>query len=185
MDVVGILIGTYLFWSEYAGTTLLDAIKEVVGEKTEVIYEKTPSEETLASGQGFSYAIVAVGEAPYAETMGDNLELTLPLNGNDIITAVAEKIPTLVVLFSGRPLVLEPPVLEKTEALVAAWLPGTEGQGMSDVIFGDYDFEGKLPVRWFRRVDQLPLSADANSNDPLFPLGFGLNYNFDKNSKTV
>ncbi|XP_010426159.1 PREDICTED: uncharacterized protein LOC104711172 [Camelina sativa] len=162
------------------GTTLLDAIKEVVGKNTEVIYEKTPSEETLASGQGFSYAIVAVGEPPYAETLGDNSELTVPLNGNDIITAVAEKIPTLVVLFSGRPLVLEPLVLEKTEALVAAWLPGTEGKGMTDVIFGDYDFEGKLPVSWFRSVDQLPLTADANSN-PLFPLGFGLNYHLAEN----
>ncbi|XP_019102272.1 PREDICTED: uncharacterized protein LOC104790931 isoform X2 [Camelina sativa] len=162
------------------GTTLLDAIKEVVGENTEVIYEKTPSEETLASGQGFTYAIVAVGEPPYAETLGDNSELSVPLNGNDIITAVAEKIPTLVVLFSGRPLVLEPLVLEKTEALVAAWLPGTEGKGMTDVIFGDYDFEGKLPVSWFRSVDQLPLTADANSN-PLFPLGFGLNYHSAEN----
>ncbi|CAL9247347.1 unnamed protein product [Arabidopsis halleri] len=166
-------------------TTLLDAIKAAVGDKTEVIYEKTPSEETLASGQGFSYAIVAVGETPYAETLGDNSELTIPLNGNDIVTAVAEKIPTLVVLFSGRPMVLEPPVLEKTEALVAAWLPGTEGQGMSDVIFGDYDFEGKLPVSWFKHVDQLPLTAEANSYDPLFPLGFGLNYNSGENSKPV
>ncbi|CAA0384742.1 unnamed protein product [Arabidopsis thaliana] len=163
------------------GTTLLDAIKEAVGDKTEVIYEKTPSEETLASLQRFSYAIVAVGETPYAETLGDNSELTIPLNGNDIVTALAEKIPTLVVLFSGRPLVLEPLVLEKAEALVAAWLPGTEGQGMTDVIFGDYDFEGKLPVSWFKRVDQLPLTADANSYDPLFPLGFGLNYNSSEN----
>ncbi|CAH8267731.1 unnamed protein product [Arabidopsis lyrata] len=167
------------------GTTLLDAIKAAVGDKTEVIYEKTPSEETLASVQGFSYAIVAVGETPYAETLGDNSELTIPLNGNDIVTAVAEKIPTLVVLFSGRPMVLEPPVLEKAEALVAAWLPGTEGQGISGVIFGDYDFEGKLPVSWFKRVDQLPLTADANSYDPLFPLGFGLNYNSGENSKPV
>ncbi|KAG7627604.1 putative glucan 1,3-beta-glucosidase [Arabidopsis thaliana] len=163
------------------GTTLLDAIKEAVGDKTEVIYEKTPSEETLASLQRFSYAIVVVGETPYAETLGDNSELTIPLNGNDIVTALAEKIPTLVVLFSGRPLVLEPLVLEKAEALVAAWLPGTEGQGMTDVIFGDYDFEGKLPVSWFKRVDQLPLTADANSYDPLFPLGFGLNYNSGEN----
>ncbi|CAE6075350.1 unnamed protein product [Arabidopsis arenosa] len=167
------------------GTTLLDAIKAAVGDKTEVIYEKTPSEETLASVQGFSYAIVAVGETPYAETLGDNSELTIPLNGNDIVTAVAEKIPTLVVLFSGRPLVLDPPVLDKTEGLVAAWLPGTEGQGMSDVIFGDYDFEGNLPVSWFKRVDQLPLTADANLYDPLFPLGFGLNYNSGENSKPV
>lgn len=159
------------------GTTLLDAIKAAVGDKTEVIYEKTPSKETLASCEDFSYAIVALGETPYAEMRGDNAELTIPLNGNNIVTAVAEKIPTLVILFTGRPMVLEMPVLEKTEALVAAWFPGTEGQGMADVIFGDYDFEGKLPVSWFKRVDQLPLNVDGNFYDPLFPLGFGLNCN--------
>ncbi|KAJ4890449.1 Glycosyl hydrolase family protein [Raphanus sativus] len=118
------------------GTTLLDAIKAAVGDKTEVIYEKTPSKETLASCEGFSYAIVAVGEPPYAEMRGDNSELTMPLNGNDIVTSVAEKIPSLVVLFTERPMVLEMPILEKTEALVAAWFPGTEGQGMADVILG-------------------------------------------------
>ncbi|KAF8094152.1 hypothetical protein N665_0369s0035 [Sinapis alba] len=161
------------------GTTLLDAIKAAVGDKTEVIYEKTPSKETLASCEGFSYAIVAVGEPPYAEMRGDNSELIIPLNGNNIVTSVAEKIPSLVILFTGRPMVLEMPVLEKTEALVAAWFPGTEGQGMADVFFGDYDFKGKLPVSWFKRVDQLPLKADGNLNDPLFPLGFGLNCSSD------
>ena len=118
---------TILF--ENVGTTLLDAIKAAVGDETEVIYEKSPSEETLASGYRFSYAIVAVGESPYAETMGDNSELVIPFNGSEIITTVAEKIPTLVILFSGRPMFLEPQVLEKAEALVAAWLPGTCGRG--------------------------------------------------------
>ncbi|KAJ4884606.1 Glycosyl hydrolase family protein [Raphanus sativus] len=156
------------------GTTLLDAINSAVGDKTEVIYEKTPSKETLALGKRFSYAIVTVGEPPYAETPGDNSELIIPFNGSDIVTAVAEKIPTLVILFSGRPMVLEPQVLKKTEALVAAWLPGSEGQGITDMIFGDYDFQGKLPVSWFKTVDQLPLDIDANGYFPLFPLGFGL-----------
>ncbi|CAA7036667.1 unnamed protein product [Microthlaspi erraticum] len=156
------------------GTTLLDAIKATVGEKTEVIYEETPSKETLASWRRFSYAIVAVGEPPYAETPGDNSELIIPFNGSDMVTAVAEKIPTLAILFSGRPMVLELQVLEKTRALVAAWLPGTEGQGIADVIFGDYEFRGKLPVSWFKSVDQLPLDIEANGYLPLFPLGFGL-----------
>ncbi|CAN6816064.1 unnamed protein product [Brassica oleracea] len=155
-------------------TTLLDAIKAAVGDNTEVVYEKTPSKETLALNEGFSYAIVAVGESPYAETKGDSSELIIPFNGSDIVTTVAERIPTLVMLISGRPVALEPTILEKTEALVAAWLPGTEGQGMADVIFGDYDFEGKLPVSWFKTVEHLPLNARTNSYDPLFPLGFGL-----------
>ncbi|CAH2065107.1 unnamed protein product [Thlaspi arvense] len=167
------------------GTTLLDAIKGAVGDTTEVIYEETPWKETLASAKRFSYAIVAVGEAPYAETPGDNSELIIPFNGSDIVTAVAEKIPTLVILFSGRPMVLEPEVLEKTEALVAAWLPGSEGQGIADVTFGDYEFRGKLPVSWFKSVDQLPLDIDANGYFPLFPLGFGLNSDSVENSEPV
>lgn len=155
------------------GTTILDAIKEAVGGNTEVIYQQNPSPSTLASDD-YAFAIVAVGEGPYAEGLGDNAELVIPFNGTDMIKSVTERIPTLVLVVSGRPLVIEPQVLEKMDALVAAWLPGTEGTGITDVVFGDYDFEGQLPVSWFRTVEQLPMDAKANSYDPLFPLGFGL-----------
>lgn len=159
------------------GTTILDAVQATVGAETEVIYEKYPSENTIERNE-FSFAIVAIGEAPYAETLGDNSELTIPLNGADIISLVADRIPTLVILISGRPLVLEPLLLDKIDALVAVWLPGSEGEGITDVIFGSHGFKGKLPVTWFRRVEQLDQPADAvNSCEPLFPLGFGLAYN--------
>ncbi|KAF3439543.1 hypothetical protein FNV43_RR17821 [Rhamnella rubrinervis] len=158
------------------GTTILEAIKQAVGDNAEVIYEENPSADTLAR-QDISFAVVAVGEEPYAEFTGDNSELVIPLNGNHIISSVADTIPTLVILISGRPLVLEPQLLEKIEALVAAWLPGSEGGGIADVIFGDFDFEGKLPVTWFKRVDQLPMHVGENSYDPLYPLGFGLKCN--------
>lgn len=150
----------------------MDAVKEAVGVETEVIYQKCPSKDTMEHNE-FSFAIVAVGEAPYAEILGDNSELTIPFNGADIISLVADKIPTLVILILGRPLVLEPWLLEKIDGLVAAWLPGTEGEGITDVIFGSHDFKGKLPVTWFRRVEQLD---QPNNGEPLFPLGFGLNY---------
>lgn len=158
------------------GTTVLDAIREAVGDKTEVIYEQNPSPATF-EGQDFSYAIVVVGEDPYAEHTGDNSELIIPFNANDVISLVADRIPTLVILISGRPLVLEPWILEKMDALIAAWLPGSEGGGMTDVVFGDYDFEGRLPVTWFKSVEQLPMHPEDNSYDPLFPFGFGLTYN--------
>ncbi|GJS10358.1 putative glycosyl hydrolase family protein [Tanacetum coccineum] len=70
--------------------------------------------------------------------------------------------------------VVEQSVLEKLDALAAAWLPGSEGNGITDVIFGDYEFHGQFPVSWFRTVDQLPMDAHQNSYDPLFPLGYGL-----------
>nr|BBD18021.1 beta-glucosidase [Gentiana triflora] len=160
------------------GKTLLDAVKETVGSSTEVVYEPNPSPETLAN-QDYSFAIVAVGESPYAEFTGDNSELTIPFNGPELIRLVSDHVPTLVILISGRPLVLELSFYDKIEALVAAWLPGSEGKGMTDVIFGDYEFEGRLPVTWFRTVDQLPMNAVKNSNseEPLFPIGFGLSNN--------
>lgn len=138
-----------------------------------MIYQQNPSPSTLASDD-YAFAIVAVGEGPYAEGLGDNAELAIPFNGTDVIKSVTERIPTLVLVVSGRPLVIEPQVLEKMDALVATWLPGTEGTGITDVVFGDYDFEGQLPVSWLRTVEQLPMDAKANSYDPLFPLGFGL-----------
>ncbi|KAM1753607.1 hypothetical protein ACFX12_006174 [Malus domestica] len=158
------------------GTTVLEAIEKAVGDDTEIIYELCPSTETLAR-QDISFAVVAVGEGPYAEFRGDNLTLVIPFNGADVISSVADRFPTLVILISGRPLTLEPQLLEKMDALVAAWLPGSEGEGITDVIFGDYDFEGRLPVSWFKSVEQLPMNARDNSYDPLYPLGFGLTYN--------
>ena len=158
------------------GTTILDAIKAAVGDETEVVYEQYPSPDTLAR-QDFSFAIVAVGEEPYAESLGDNSKLVIPLNGADIISSVADSIPTLVILVSGRPLLLEPLLLDKIDALIAAWLPGSEGGGIADVVFGDYDFKGRLPMTWFKQVEPLPLHIGIDSCDSLFPLGFGLTCN--------
>jgi beta-glucosidase len=162
------------------GTTILDAIKEVMSDGTEIIYEEYPSIDTLAR-RDFSFAILAVGEDSYAENSGDNRgKLEIPFNGAEIISSVADNIPTLVIVVSGRPLILEPWLLEKIDALIAAWLPGSEGGGIADVVFGDHDFKGRLPVTWFKRVEQLPLHVGVNSYDPLFPLGFGLTYKEEK-----
>ncbi|XP_078178670.1 uncharacterized protein LOC144572852 isoform X2 [Carex rostrata] len=160
------------------GTSILEAIREIVGEETEVVHEPYPTASTLLAlhQQGsFSYAVVVVGEVPYAEFLGDRTDLSIPFNGHDTISLIAGTIPTVVLLVSGRPLVIEPQLLEKIEALVAVWLPGSEGGGVADCLFGDYDFHGVLPVSWFRSVDQLPLkSGSGASYDPLYPIGFGL-----------
>nr|XP_051192944.1 uncharacterized protein LOC127306368 [Lolium perenne] len=155
------------------GTSILEAIRESVGAETEVEYEECPTEATIETGK-FSYAVVVVGEVPYAESSGDRTDLSIPFNGSDLITRVASKVPTLVIVISGRPLEIEPQVLEKVDALVAAWLPGSEGMGIADCLFGDYDFVGTLPVTWFRSVDQLPMNVGGSNYDPLFPFGYGL-----------
>ncbi|KAG2384247.1 uncharacterized protein HKW66_Vig0149900 [Vigna angularis] len=66
------------------------------------------------------------------------------------------------------------PYVDKIDALVAAWLPSTEGNGVTDVLFGDYGFRGKLPRTWFKSVDQLPMNVGDSHYDPIFPFGFGL-----------
>ncbi|KAG2655759.1 hypothetical protein PVAP13_1KG359000 [Panicum virgatum] len=158
-----------------AGTTILDGIKRAVGPAgTDVVYADNPDAGfARENGARFDYAVVVVGEAPYAETAGDNTNLTIPAPGPAIIQNVCGSIRCVVVLVSGRPLVVEP-YIDAVEALVAAWLPGTEGQGVADVLFGDYGFTGKLSRTWFRSVEQLAMNAGDAHYDPLFPFGFGL-----------
>ncbi|CAL4971608.1 unnamed protein product [Urochloa decumbens] len=155
-----------------AGTTILDAVKSAVVPGTDVVYAENPDAGFVQKAK-FDYAIVVVGEHPYAETAGDNLNLTIPAPGPAIIENVCGSIRCVVVLISGRPLVVEP-YLNAVDALVAAWLPGTEGMGVADVLFGDYGFTGKLSRTWFRSVNQLPMNVGDEHYDPLFPFGFGL-----------
>ncbi|KAJ7526914.1 hypothetical protein O6H91_16G027700 [Diphasiastrum complanatum] len=157
------------------GTTILEGISTVVGGSTEVDHQVAP-DANYPKGKGYSYGIVVIGEPPYAEIPGDSSNLTIPSDGIQTIQNVCSSLKCLVILISGRPLVIEP-YLPMMDAFVAAWLPGTEGAGIADVIFGDYDFNGKLPRTWFKTVDQLPMNVGDKNYDPLFPYGFGLSMN--------
>ncbi|KAI8525897.1 hypothetical protein RHMOL_Rhmol13G0266500 [Rhododendron molle] len=155
------------------GTSVLTAVKNAVDPTTQVVYSENPDANFVKSN-GFSYAIVVVGETPYVETFGDSMNLTIPEPGPSIITNVCDgTVKCVVVLISGRPVVIEP-FVDKIDALVAAWLPGTEGHGVTDLLFGDYGFTGKLARTWFKNVDQLPMNVGDPHYDPLFPFGFGL-----------
>ncbi|KAG9157012.1 hypothetical protein Leryth_009064 [Lithospermum erythrorhizon] len=154
------------------GTTILEAVKSTVDPLTEVVYNDSPDSEFVES-DNFSYAVVVVGETPYVEYYGDNMYLTLPESGVNTIKNVCGKLKCVVVIISGRPLVIEP-YLETMDAVVAAWLPGSEGQGVADVLFGNFGFTGKLPRTWFKSVDQLPMNVGDSHYDPLFPFGYGL-----------
>nr|XP_018686615.1 PREDICTED: uncharacterized protein LOC103997551 isoform X1 [Musa acuminata subsp. malaccensis]XP_018686616.1 PREDICTED: uncharacterized protein LOC103997551 isoform X1 [Musa acuminata subsp. malaccensis]XP_018686617.1 PREDICTED: uncharacterized protein LOC103997551 isoform X1 [Musa acuminata subsp. malaccensis] len=154
------------------GTTILDAVRSAIDPSTEVVYSENP-DSNIVKGNDFSYAIVVVGEPPYTETAGDNLNLELPDPAPSIIQTVCGTIKCVVVIISGRPVVIEPYV-PLVDALVAAWLPGSEGQGLTDVLYGDYGFTGKLSRTWFKSVDQLPMNVGDKHYDPLFPFGFGL-----------
>uniref|UniRef100_A0A5B7A058 beta-glucosidase n=1 Tax=Davidia involucrata TaxID=16924 RepID=A0A5B7A058_DAVIN len=154
------------------GTTILTAVKNTVDPSTQVVYSENPDAGFVKSNK-FSYAIVVVGEHPYTETFGDSMNLTIAEPGVSTITNVCGAVKCVVVVVSGRPLVVKPYVATM-DALVAAWLPGTEGQGVADLLFGDYGFTGKLARTWFKTVDQLPMNVGDPHYDPLFPFGFGL-----------
>ncbi|XP_062016260.1 uncharacterized protein LOC133732698 [Rosa rugosa] len=161
------------------GTTILNAMKTTVDPTTQVVYNENPDANFVKSNK-FSYAVVVVGEPPYAETFGDSLNLTISEPGLSTINNVCGAVKCVVVVISGRPVVIQP-YLAKIDALVAAWLPGTEGQGVADVLFGDYGFTGKLARTWFKSVDQLPMNVGDAHYDPLFPFGFGLTTKPTKN----
>ncbi len=125
------------------GTTILAAVRQTVSPETKVVY--SPDAGDL---QDADAVIVVVGETPYAEGKGDRGRLDLPAKDGALIAkAKAAGAPVVTVLFSGRPLVLNS-ALSESDAFVAAWLPGTEGLGVTDVLFGDKKFTGKLPRAW-------------------------------------
>ncbi len=130
------------------GTTILDGIRQAVASTTVVDYDAAG--KFVATKVKADVGIVVVGEAPYAEGWGDNERPALTSEDLQAITRVrAASQQTVVIIVSGRPLDL--PRLAQGNALVAAWLPGAEGAGVADVLFGDYSFTGKLPVPWTLR----------------------------------
>jgi beta-glucosidase len=153
------------------GTTILEGIREAVGPTTEVTYSLDGSD-----AEGADAVVVVIGEEPYAEMNGDDLDLELAEEDRATVrNARAAGVPVVVVLLSGRPMILGE-VLEASDALVAAWLPGSEGQGVADVLFGDYAPTGKLSFTWPRTADQHPINVGDEDYDPLFAYGYGLTY---------
>lgn len=158
------------------GTTIYNAVTRVVGAENAILATSSSQVSTA------DYAIVVVGENPYAEGRGDVVNssgFSLSTEDQAMITAIKNKgIPMVVVLLSGRPLEIKPE-LETSNAFIAAWLPGTEGGlGIADVIFGDYIPTGKLSHTWPYSYYDVPLNitADANGKTSLFPYGYGLTY---------
>lgn len=153
------------------GTTILQAIKNTVSKKTEI----TTSTDGKGA-EGADVCLVVVSENPYAEMFGDREDLSL--SKDDIQTienAKASGVPVVVILLSGRPMIITDQI-SKVDGFIAAWLPGTEGQGVADVLFGDFKPVGKLPHSWPKSMNQIPINVGDKNYDPLFPYGFGLSY---------
>ena len=161
-------------------TTILEGIRKHT--TAEVVYDQDATD----AHKDADVAIICIGEAPYAEFFGDvghdtgDFQLTLSDTHKKYIesyTGLGVKV--IVVLISGRPLVVTDEI-EQSDAFVAAWLPGSEGDGIAEVLFGDYNFSGKLPHSWPGSLDDYKNKYGPNfwdnSINPLFPIGYGLQY---------
>ncbi|NNC33819.1 MAG: glycoside hydrolase family 3 C-terminal domain-containing protein, partial [Croceitalea sp.] len=165
----------------YAGATNIpEGIKKIA--KGEVIYDENAS----GNHTDADVAIIVVGETPYAEFFGDiggevdAYQLTLTAeHKNYIDTYVNMGVKVVVLLISGRPLVVTSE-LEKADAFIAAWLPGSEGDGIAEVLFGEYNFTGKLPHSWPKSVEDYHGKYGPNffvdAIKPLFSYNYGLSY---------
>jgi beta-glucosidase len=169
------------------GETVLDAVRAT--SKARVQFSETAGDPVPANAAG----IVVVGETPYAEGFGDvngpqwaydpadhnvprpKKEMLLSEADQLAIRRVCSRAETCTVLVvSGRPMIVPPELLSQIDALVASWLPGSEGMGVADVLFGRRPFTGRLPVTWPRSVAQEPINVGDADYDPLYRYGFGL-----------
>ncbi|QTE01100.1 glycoside hydrolase family 3 protein [Streptomyces cyanogenus] len=151
------------------GTTILQGLRGAGGNVT---YSKDASAPT----GGYDVGVVVVGETPYAEGVGDvgnGHDLTLSAADRAAVDKVCAAMKCAVLIVSGRPQLVGDR-LDRIDALVASWLPGTEGEGVADVLYGKRPFTGQLPVTWPRSEAQLPINVGDPSYDPQFPYGWGL-----------
>jgi len=151
------------------GTTLRMALTARLADKM-ILYDATGTFSVQAR-----LGIVVVGEQPYAEGCGDVDDLTLSAADLEVIQRVRAQCDKLaLIIYSGRPLIIND-ALPLCDAIVAAWLPGSEGTGLADVLSGDHPFTGKLPHDWIASMDQLPQAARKDAGlVPLFAYGHGL-----------
>lgn len=163
------------------GETIWSGIKKAV--------EAGGGSATLSADGGFTakpdVAIVVFGEQPYAEMRGDVRTLEFQPGDKQALATLkklkAAGVPVVSVFLSGRPLWVNPE-LNASDAFVAAWLPGSEGGGVADVLIGDAagkprrDFHGKLSFSWPKTAAQFTLNKGRPGYDPLFALGYGLSY---------
>ncbi|MYX99503.1 glycosyl hydrolase [Streptomyces sp. SID486] len=151
------------------GTTILQGLRRAGGDVT---YSKDASAPT----GGYDVGVVVVGETPYAEGVGDvgnGHSLSLSAADQAAVDKVCGAMKCVVLTVSGRPQLIGDR-LGEIDALVASWLPGTEGDGVADVLYGRRPFTGQLPVTWPKSESQLPINVGDSAYDPQFPYGWGL-----------
>ena len=151
------------------GTTVLEAIQDAAAGA-----DITFSEDGTLTDSAYDAAVLVIGETPYAEGYGDVDNLSLPLSDINLVKKMkGAGLPVVVILISGRPLLLEP-IIPYTDAIFAAWLPGTEGRGITDILFGDYNPSGLLSHSWPKTMNDVPINFGDEPYNPLFAYGYGI-----------
>ncbi len=171
--------------NDNAGTTIFSGLRSAVSAGTKIEFNRDGDFSEFKDSAGkpliMDVGIVVLAEDPYAEGVGDRADISLNQTEIKLLTDVKRQSKSVVViLLSGRPRVITAG-LPLAQAWVAAWLPGTEGEGIADVLFGDYPFTGKTAYSWPRSNEQLPININNAANKtgcdaPLFPFGYGLTY---------
>ena len=176
-DNIGYQCGGWSIWWQGGsgkitkGTSILDGIKSHTGKNINLNYSKSGDVD-----KNTDLIIVAIGEKPYAEMNGDRESLDLSKNDIELVNKLSKSgKPIVMVLISGRPMILEP-ILDKCDAILAAWLPGSEGAGISDILFGDYSPTAKLSFSWPKNMKQIPINFGDTNYDPLYRFGHGLTF---------
>ncbi len=174
-DDIGLQCGGWtIMWQGQAGeitkgTTILEGLQEVAPGNNYVF-----NKDGVFSDTDADYIIAVVGEHPYAEGDGDKLDLSVDKAHDKMLRKLREYgIPVITVLISGRPMITNA-TMHNSDVFMAAWLPGTEADGIADLFFGDYLPTGKLPMTWHKSNETIPMNFGDDNYDPLFPYGFGL-----------
>lgn len=160
-----------------AGTTLLAALQDSEATDSQVVFDRFGNfdDQVNTSGEPLQadVAVVVLAEHPYAEGKGDRVNLELSKDEQALIARVRARAGKLIIiLMSGRPLIITD-VLGQADAFVAAFWPGSEADGLVDLLLGERPFTGKLSYTWPRSMEQIPLNG-GSAGEPLFPFGFGL-----------
>ena len=151
-------------------TSVRQAFEAVLGA-SQVVYSADGTNRS-----GATVGVAVVGETPYAEGEGDSTDLKVVAADVNVVKAMKQAgLPTVVVLIAGRPMILDP-LLPYADAIVMAWLPGSEGAGITDILFGDAKPSGTLPETWPNSMAQIPIDVGDATYDPLYPYGYGLTY---------
>lgn len=164
------------------GTTILQGIQAAVSEDTTIAYNRFGRFDRNLDENGdpliADVGIVVLAETPYTEWEGDSATISLSNADLSTVARMRERSEKLVVvLLSGRPVIITNELV-MADAFVAAWLPGSEGNGVTDVLFGDAPFTGRLSYTWPRNLEQIPFDltnlATEGCEAPLFPYDYGL-----------